>query len=170
MRQKRPNKDDPMIRQTAVLAGIFLILFTTPALAARLCFYHERTSETTGIFRQGPVCSENRHASNELNLGDDTGWRNQRLAFSYQGAGRVCIRFRARGSAGWTETPWRCSQDGQMSPWLQLGDDTGWRDQHLQILSSSSEPVCFHHSRTGSSGRSRTGYVCSANNQPSRWA
>lgn len=148
---------------------VLVSLMAASSYASKLCIMHERSSPSTGTLREGPACSDNGHESYGLNIGDDTGWRNQQLAFWYEGAGRVCMRFKARGSAGWTETPWRCSENGHLSPWIPLGDDTGWRDQHLQILSSSPEPACFRHTRAGSSGISETGLVCSSNDDPSPW-
>jgi hypothetical protein len=149
-----------MFLKKALSVGFLLLVSATPVLASKLCIMHERSSPATGTLREGPACSQDGHESFALNIGDDTGWRNQQLAFWYH----------ARGSSGWVETPWQCSVDGHLSPWIQLGDDTGWRDQALQIVSSSNEPACFRHTRAGSNGISSTGLVCSSNNQPSGWA
>ncbi len=146
-------------------------LASDTSVISRFCIQHDRVSPSTGYLNDGTVCSQDGHESDQLNLGDDTKWINQRLAFTYQGDGQVCMRFHALGSAGWTETDWSCSHDGQMSSWIPLGDDSGWSNQALQIRSSSSKKVCFRHRRLGSNNRySQTGLVCSVNNNPSDWS
>jgi hypothetical protein len=155
-----------MTRQIIGLISIFLSM-STVASAAQLCVSHERTSAS--IFRAS-TCSNGGFESEPIDMGDDTGWKNQQIAITYTGPGQVCMRFKAFGSNGWDYRPWICSTNGQESNWLWLGDDTGWSDQQLQILSTSNETACFRYSSQGSRGLYSTGLICSSNNQPSNWA
>lgn len=153
-----------------------LLLFAIPTvLGAKLCIMYEATEVFGGLHRQGPVCSENEQESEPLHVADDTGWLDQHLALMYEGPGKVCMKFEAPTNPWWPDrsiqTDWVCSEGGVWSEWITLGDDSGWRDQTLSILSSSNGTACFRHQRySPSHGPSETGLVCSDNSNPnSAW-
>jgi hypothetical protein len=84
----------------------------------------------------------NGHAA-MLQVGDDTGWRNQSLQIlSDGGAERACFRHtRFSPSSGqFVNTGLRCSENGQPSGYFGVGDDTGWIDQRLSVQLGGQQP------------------------------
>src|SRR5262245_61661963 len=113
-------------------------------------------------------CSQGAIDSPPIGLGDDTGWKSQVLLINTTSSFSLCMRHTRSGS-GFVDTGWKCSKDSSASEPIPLGDDTGWRNQTLQILNYSPTNVCFKHTRfSSSSGLVDTDWVCSRNGMPSR--
>jgi hypothetical protein len=97
-----------------------------------VCIRHSAVGRS-GLRESEWACSQNDVPSDWIGLGDDSGYRHQKLAVRTVGHTEVCIRFTKTGRRGPTETEWSCSRDGLESEWIPLSDDTGYRDQKLQI-------------------------------------
>jgi hypothetical protein len=145
---------------------ILFSIRTAEAAGTRVCGNFSAYSPTSGWTEPGWKCSQDGGDSQPLNLGDDTGWRRQQLLLYTSSSERLCMRHKQYSSStGWSDSGWICSQNGNVSPPIGLGDDTGWTNQSLQILNYSSTPVCFRHTRYSptSHGTADTGLVCSKN-------
>ena len=70
-------------------------------------------------------------------LGDDTGWKEQKLNFSIHSSKNnyeICLQHRRKsGSTGnKIDTGWKCNGKNSTNT-IYLGDDTGWRNQLLRF-------------------------------------
>ncbi len=80
------------------------------------------------------VCSSDGFESRGVWIGDDSGYKQQKIQIVTSGPDKVCLRHTKKGRRGTVESDWACSSDGFESPWLDLGDDSGYRKQSLKIL------------------------------------
>jgi hypothetical protein len=122
-----------------VIYTIFGMFFCINSFAQdyerRLCAQHTRTSATSGLYDTGWECSTDGQTSADLNLGDDTGWKNQTLQLIAEGDTAVCFRHtRWSSTNGTVNTGWQCSDDGIPSDLMKIGDDTGWKNQTLHVM------------------------------------
>lgn len=100
----------------------------------RACFQHQRVGGA-GLVDSGWVCASADRPSDKHLVGDDTGYRDQKLRIRWAGPGQLCARFFHRSPVyGPQETGFVCSSDNSPSAWLGLGDDTGYKDQRLQLV------------------------------------
>jgi len=122
-------------------------------------------------------CSKDGLESGPLLLGDDDGWQNQSLTIAVDGETTVCLRHTRVGTAGTYDTGWICSSGRVESASINLGDDTGWTQQTLQVRTDSPTPVCIRHTRWSISWENPfnpvytpidTGMACSSSGRESR--
>lgn len=135
---------------------------------AGLCMRHTRISGSSGnVVDTGWVCAREADFSEWIGLGDDTGWKDQELAFRTIGGVKVCLfHSRVSGSTGGRIEESKCSESYNKIERVNLGDDTGWKNQRLGFTVYSPEKnyeICLQHRRrSGSSGNViNTGWVCS---------
>lgn len=115
------------------------------------------------------VCSDDYSESPSLWIGDDSGYRHQQLQIRTSGPDSVCLRHSCVGGRGVRESDWLCSQDGQESDWLWIGDDSGYRQQKLQVVTGGSDALCIRYSRVGRRGSEDSDWACSRDGEESPW-
>ncbi len=89
------------------------------------------------LLDRGWVCSSNGAPSNQLWIGDDTGYRKQNLRIRTNSGASVCLDSIRRGRRGEQRTGWVCSASNNPSEDNYLGDDSGYKNQRLKIRLSS---------------------------------
>lgn len=103
-----------------------------PRAKERVCMRHVALG--SGGSREEPFsCASEAAPSDWLFMNDDTGWKNQRLRILSDG-GRACFQHqRWSPGGGLADTEWVCSARGDASPYVEIGDDSGYRDQKLRV-------------------------------------
>nr|CAJ31147.1 hypothetical protein 42c90036 [uncultured sulfate-reducing bacterium] len=132
----------------------------------RVCLRYKATG--SGGVRQFDTCTDASMESPWMWIGDDSGYRNQMLQVETSMSSPVCFQHSCIGKKGGL-TEWTCSSDGRESEWVWVGDDSGYRDQKLRIMSEGEYEVCIKHTRVGRRGLLDSGWVCSANGYESDW-
>ncbi|WP_341214105.1 hypothetical protein [uncultured Limimaricola sp.] len=103
------------------------------SVESRTCFQHQRRAANGTILDTEWVCSASDQASPYVPIGDDTGYRDQKLRVRWDGKGTLCIDHTRRSPTHGPSESSACSNRDEASQWINLGDDTGYRDQRLRV-------------------------------------
>lgn len=124
----------------------------TMPVASNICFRHTMYG-SRGLVDSEWVCAEDETTSRSIWLGDDTGYRNQGLEILSRGGDtEVCFRHKKRGVRGLIDSNLVCSKDNTPSQRYVIGDDTGYRDQSIELVIRGPGRYCLGHSRIGVRG------------------
>ncbi|NES24797.1 MAG: hypothetical protein F6K41_39295 [Symploca sp. SIO3E6] len=137
---------------------------TTPGL----CLRHTRISGSSGnVVDTNWVCSRAGDFSKWIGLGDDTGWKDQELAFKVIGDAKICFEHTRVSPASGLLRNSKCSRSSNDIQSVSLGDDTGWKEQKLSFTiytPRENYEICLQHRRrSGSTGKViNTGWKCAS--------
>ncbi len=133
-----------------------------------LCLRHTRISGASGgVIDTNWICSRAGNFSEWIGLGDDTGWKDQELAFRAIGGARICLEHTRVSPVTGLRRESKCSQSSNDPQSVNLGDDTGWKDQELTFTiytPGENYEICLQHRRrSGSAGNVvNTGWKCAS--------
>jgi len=100
---------------------------------AEVCLRYSAVGSGRRTLDQGWACSSNGIPSQELFLGDDSGYKKQELAIRTNATNSVCLDFSNQGRHGVRQSGQDCSSFGRPSRGIWLGDDSGYRNQQLRV-------------------------------------
>lgn len=102
-----------------------------------VCLRYTAVNRRGKLHDRGWVCSSKGVPSDQLWIGDDTGYRRQNLRIRTNSNAAICLDSIRRGRRGEQRTGWVCSSSNNPSDDNYLGDDTGYKNQRLKIRLSS---------------------------------
>lgn len=98
-----------------------------------VCLQFTAVNSRGKIHDRGWVCSANGTPSNQLWIGDDTGYRKQNLRIRSDSDSAICLDSIRKGRRGEQRTGWVCTSSNSPSNDNYLGDDSGYNNQRIKI-------------------------------------
>ncbi len=142
-----------------------IVINASKFVAKDWCLEHSHRSPSAGVITQGPKCAAE-GTPITISLGDDTGYRDQKLRITSK-RGETCMSHsRQAARAQVIDSGWVCSSAGTPSAWIALGDDTGFKEQRLRIVSTNRrQQLCLRFNN----GHGWSNKVCSKDDVPSKY-
>lgn len=112
--------------------GQTLAVQTIGPMAPEVCIRYTATHPDGQVLDSSWTCSKGGLASEQIFLGDDNGWRDQKLWIRATAPLKMCVEFqRFSPKHGLKLVPSTCSSNNDNN--IYLGDDTGWKAQQLRF-------------------------------------
>lgn len=104
---------------------------------AKICVFYSRFSDKWGKLEDSKCSESSNNYLGQIYLGDDTGWKNQNLAFTISSKKKnyeICLYLRRKNSSSNRifNSGWKCNGENPVD-YIDLGDDRKWKDQYLRF-------------------------------------